>query len=934
MSKIEHDLALSSSIMQAIQELIKPPDEEPKVNIKAITKHPYYKRQGRVHNHDSCDACDEGGDLICCDKCPSSFHLQCHDPPLTEEDIPNGQWLCHNCRMTLKVNSTSTSKANSVDRTLTAKVDSDNSRPNTPNALHEQQEIMSSVPNKLRNLRKRSSSHISFCSDTSAPTDKILAHKLALTKNFDSNKKPNPLDELINAAMIMNPRQFGLPKEMEVHYQFPGSDKVEPIRNGSKKPYRRNSKPYELDSQGLVPLPAKTCFYCRKSCRKAPLVACDYCPLLFHLDCLDPPLTALPTGLWMCPNHPENFIDWKLLNSISTTERIKLWNKYSGPVDHETVKTEFFRRVHSKNPPFRFKLAPKPRDRVEVPPMVQYYYDNPPPMLPSLRDAFRYEMINKRYNGFPEQTKPTNEELKSVVEENLSEIKNANEKLREIRRELGESDISEDEDESDSRKEFGKEESESAAITGSEKNDTAEKIDNHKKISKRKGKRGIENELFKKQQERLMKRAASLEGKLTGNNGFKDDDDDDENDTNDEENQNLDPYIDAELKYLDVDLIKLLAFQRLQQIIAENPDIVVQYRNRTAAKRIREILNSQAAVTGNNNKKTLLPSQLLSHDDIERISKMFTDEQNNKAIELGTTLIKNNFTTNNNNIINNNKHNINNNINNDHTTILNDFCNNNSSEKLSFNNISEELLLNPKSNRTDNEKAEEIAIRLEPSIRKIYIKSRAVLTPLYDLLEGNKWFTNISVKNSIEMKYRTLNIGCGDDTTDLCLSKYGKCKHISSKHATIFYDEYSKTFELLNYSEYGTEVNGQLYICSIVDKDERYLVNTSNKMNKEETKQMKQKIKEILDKRRNNDNINNKTTLIPSTSNQIKTYCNDIRIETPKKPECRCSSRLPAIPGWEDTVVLQHGNLIRFGCLSFVFSITNYVRDEDDCYSN
>lgn len=25
-------------------------------------------------------------------------------------------------------------------------------------------------------------------------------------------------------------------------------------------------------------------------------------------DCLDPPLTALPTTLWMCPNHPEQFI--------------------------------------------------------------------------------------------------------------------------------------------------------------------------------------------------------------------------------------------------------------------------------------------------------------------------------------------------------------------------------------------------------------------------------------------------------------------------------------------------------------------------------------------------------------------------------------------------------------------------------------------------
>lgn len=45
-----------------------------------------------------------------------------------------------------------------------------------------------------------------------------------------------------------------------------------------------------------------------RSCRIGPLVPCDYCPLFFHLDCLDPPLTTPPTGKWMCPNHPEHFM--------------------------------------------------------------------------------------------------------------------------------------------------------------------------------------------------------------------------------------------------------------------------------------------------------------------------------------------------------------------------------------------------------------------------------------------------------------------------------------------------------------------------------------------------------------------------------------------------------------------------------------------------
>lgn len=36
------------------------------------------------------------------------------------------------------------------------------------------------------------------------------------------------------------------------------------------------------------------------------LVHCDFCPLVFHMDCLNPPLTTVPSGMWMCPNHAEH----------------------------------------------------------------------------------------------------------------------------------------------------------------------------------------------------------------------------------------------------------------------------------------------------------------------------------------------------------------------------------------------------------------------------------------------------------------------------------------------------------------------------------------------------------------------------------------------------------------------------------------------------
>jgi hypothetical protein len=39
-----------------------------------------------------------------------------------------------------------------------------------------------------------------------------------------------------------------------------------------------------------------------------PILSCDFCPLHWHIDCLDSPLTAIPASerRWMCPNHIEH----------------------------------------------------------------------------------------------------------------------------------------------------------------------------------------------------------------------------------------------------------------------------------------------------------------------------------------------------------------------------------------------------------------------------------------------------------------------------------------------------------------------------------------------------------------------------------------------------------------------------------------------------
>ena len=47
------------------------------------------------HNTDVCGACSRGGDLLCCDKCPRAFHVECLG--VNEEDLPDGDWVCGGC---------------------------------------------------------------------------------------------------------------------------------------------------------------------------------------------------------------------------------------------------------------------------------------------------------------------------------------------------------------------------------------------------------------------------------------------------------------------------------------------------------------------------------------------------------------------------------------------------------------------------------------------------------------------------------------------------------------------------------------------------------------------------------------------------------------------------------------------------------------------
>uniref|UniRef100_A0A8V1ANB0 PHD finger protein 12 n=1 Tax=Gallus gallus TaxID=9031 RepID=A0A8V1ANB0_CHICK len=204
-----------------------------------------------------------------------------------------------------------------------------------------------------------------------------------------------PFELLIAAAMERNPTQFQLPNELTCTTALPGTSK----RRRKEETTGKNVKKaqHELDHNGLVPLPVKVCFTCNRSCRVAPLIQCDYCPLLFHMDCLEPPLTAMPLGRWMCPNHIEHVV----LNqkNLTLSNRCRVFDRFQDTISQHVVKVDFLNRIHKKHPPNRRVLQSVKRKGLKVPDAIKSQYRLPPPLLApaAIRDG---ELI---CNGIPEE---------------------------------------------------------------------------------------------------------------------------------------------------------------------------------------------------------------------------------------------------------------------------------------------------------------------------------------------------------------------------------------------------------------------------------------------------------------------------------------------------------------------------------------------------
>ncbi|VDL42650.1 unnamed protein product [Hymenolepis diminuta] len=158
----------------------------------------------------------------------------------------------------------------------------------------------------------------------------------------------------------------------------------------------------------------------------------------------------------------------------------------------------------------------------------------------------------------------------------------------------------------------------------------------------------------------------------------------------------------------------------------------------------------------------------------------------------------------------------------------------------------------------------------------------------------------------VAMTNRQLTIGTGPgchlDLSNYRINSLPPCPKISSHHASLFYDEYSRQFELLNYSEFGSTID-----CIPFNND--YSVKPREQT---EASRVLSRARRIAEDMENSDS---------STPKRLK-------LDAPSRIEAihRCidDDRSATEFGWEGSAVLHHGSVLRFGCYTFTFSIVEW----------
>ncbi|XP_032071721.1 PHD finger protein 12 isoform X2 [Thamnophis elegans] len=915
------------------------------------------RRSGRATNHDSCDSCKEGGDLLCCDHCPAAFHLQCCNPPLSEEMLPPGEWMCHRCTVRRKKREQKKELGH-----MNGLVDKSGKRTSSPTSDADYLDragggSLRTLPH-ARLLERRASRPGTPTSNTS--TDTPNSEQIDVDEDIidvDDDSAPGaeaeggqphlkrPFELLIAAAMERNPTQFQLPNELTCTTALPGTSKRRRKEETSGKNVKKAQ--HELDHNGLVPLPVKVCFTCSRSCRVAPLIQCDYCPLLFHMDCLEPPLTAMPLGRWMCPNHIEHVV----LNqkNMTLSNRCQVFDRFQDTISQHAVKVDFLNRIHKKHPPNRRVVQLGKRKGLKVPEAIKSQYRIPPALMApaAIRDG---ELI---CNGFSEESLPKapgspsqhlaaqseqQEWLCSIVALQCSILKHLSAKQAPF------SWDSEQAEKGDVKPLLAADGSFASLYQATDKpsapppsctsglipqNSLQDETPYPSSVDRPKKPTppcGTSNGLGAAAEVKINgpsfygEASAPASPRLSGQGGSL--------------SHRQQPWPRSATPPAACGLLNHVSGAVVKTENAAGP-VSCPHKVAVPVTTLLASLPSSCfsleAATAWPQKNTQAPIGPLLATDLgaadSPVSATWALTPHPAAVGEGGSAV----------------------------APAHGFCSSApppdgklspspfpalaAPSSLPSNSSAAVDLAGPVKALIDGSGEIEIGMLDEKlvkflALQRIHQLFASKAQPAADSVgcppptsasnpaEGQRkevqaravFYPLLGSGSAVNMCYRTLYIGTGADM-DVCLTNYGHCNYVSGKHACIFYDENTKHYELLNYSEHGTTVDNVLYSCDFSEKA-AFIPPSS----------MVAKVQSVIKRHKNRKPPEEE----PSAPPGEETSAMRAQAQGQPQPPCSCRASSSSLiggsgAGWEGTALLHHGSYIKLGCLQFVFSITEFA---------
>ncbi|XP_014052184.1 PHD finger protein 12 [Salmo salar] len=937
---IVYDLDTSGGLMQQIQALLAPPKSEDGEK-RGRKPDKNARRVGRATNHDTCDSCREGGDLLCCDHCPAAFHLQCCNPPLSKEMLPPGDWMCHRCMVRRKKREQKKEQMNGLlDRQLSKQSPSPavelelapgTLRLDPTAAVGGTTGLRAAAVAQVRLLERRPNSRpntptSTASTDTATPSEQNDMDDDMLDVEDDSqgsepeSSTPHlkrPFDLLVAAAMERNPTQFQLPNELTCTTALPGTSKKRRRDEMTGKNVKRLQ--HELDHNGLVPLPVKVCYPCGRSCRLAPLIQCDYCPLLFHMDCLDPPLTAMPVGKWMCPNHIEHMVLKQ--RSLPLSGRCQLFDQFQDRMSQHAVKVDFLQRVHRLNTPVRRGAHTQLKKTLKVPDSIKSQYKCPPAMIApaGIRNG---ELVCNSSSEPPQQhftpsqhltsEDEQQEWLRDVITLQCSIVRHLSAKQK-----LSSEWDSGKTDKADIKPCVTAEEG-SAVCTSNRTESPASKPKADSAAVCPQGVPGLNEGKCSMCTEKPCHNCGPsnvngpLEEQLTWTNGSPEACRQDNlhklrepsgpdrpvPQTPAASSPELPNHTGEAVVKTENTLLRPCEGTASSSTSPFKPDLrgpspphrpspgtqgpaltsssstvgscaltpprapyQIKGMTKLGSTPPADGIVSRDAVTTRSG--SLLPSSFSMGDLSSRLKAVADCHGEIQMSSLDEKFI----------------------------------------ELLAWQRIQQ--LFGPKAPSPPQSSCISLPPVPQPQPTEAQnkdIQARAVFYPL------------TGKGGAVRMCYRSLYIGTGADM-DVCLTNYGHCNYVSGKHACIFYDENTKQYELLNYSEHGTTVDNVLYSCDFSEK-------TGPSPSSSLVSKVQNIIKRCKRRKQEEEGAGEPMVLEEGVMSQCQV--------TPSSPCCDCKASSSSLiggsgAGWEGTALLHHGSFVKLGCMQFVFSITEFA---------